>query len=111
DNEVGYVKRFIARPLGHNAKMDWHAIASDCDHDIGEITLDQCVATFRCFENEGDFRWRRTDTRCQFFPTFAQCETVWYAVTPAGSRRSRRPGSFDPENPRGQCHHKRTSGS
>jgi len=34
DNEVGYLKRFIARPLGHNAKMDWHAIWNDNDFDV-----------------------------------------------------------------------------
>jgi hypothetical protein len=72
DNEVGYLKRFIARPLGHNAKMDGHTSPSDLDDYVAEIALHQGVATFRCFETEGDFRWRRTDTRCQFLPTFVQ---------------------------------------
>jgi hypothetical protein len=39
-DEVRYLKRFIACPLGHNAKMNWHASPSDCDYDVAEIALD-----------------------------------------------------------------------
>jgi hypothetical protein len=46
DNEVGYLKRFIARPLGHNAKMDGHTSPSDLNHYVAEIALHQGVATF-----------------------------------------------------------------
>jgi len=46
DNKVGYLKRFIASPLGHNAKMDWHTSARDCYYYLAEITLHQGVAPF-----------------------------------------------------------------
>jgi putative ABC transport system substrate-binding protein len=37
DNEVGHLKRFITRPLGHNAKMDGHTSPIDCDDDVAKI--------------------------------------------------------------------------